>query len=125
MGLYERLLGIGEQVDPAELSARLDGVLLDNEDVGLAYKVVRDFFVFTNRRLILVNIQGVTGSKVEYMTVPYKSIVRFAVETAGTFDLDAELKIWVASTPEPIKRLLKKGTDVRGIQRALTAAVLT
>ena len=78
----------------------------------------------TERRVILINVQGVTGSKVEFLSVPYRAIVRFSVETAGTFDLDAELKIWVSGTPQPIERTLKKGTDVRGIQRALAEGVL-
>lgn len=124
MGLLDGLLGHGTEVDPAQLGKRLDGVLIPSETVSLAYKVIRDFFVFTDRRLILVDIQGITGSKVDYMSIPYKSIVRFSVETAGTFDLDAELKVWVSGSPVPIERTLKKGTDVRGIQRSLASAVL-
>lgn len=92
--------------------------------MGLAYQVIRDFFVFTNKRLILVDIQGITGSKVDYQSIPYRAIVRFSVETAGTFDLDAELKVWVSGSAEPIQKTLKKGTDVRGIQRALATAIL-
>jgi hypothetical protein len=124
MGLLEGLLGHGTQVDPQALAKRLDGILIDGEIVAFAYKVIRDFFVFTDKRLILVDIQGITGSKVDYMSVPYKSITRFSVETAGTFDLDAELKVWVSGSPAPIERTLKKGTDVRGIQRALAGAIL-
>lgn len=124
MGILGGLLGHGTQVDPEQLNKRLDGVLIPDETVQLAYKVIRDFFVFTNKRLILVDIQGITGSKVDYMSIPYRAITRFSVETAGTFDLDAELKVWVSGTGAPIERSLKKGTDVRGIQRALAAAVL-
>jgi len=54
---------------------------------------VRDGFLFTNRRLILVDKQGLIGKKVEYQSTPFKNVIRFAVETAGTFDLDAELKL--------------------------------
>lgn len=124
MGLFDGLLGHGSKVDPAELAKRLDGVLLDDERPDLAFKIIRDFFVFTQWRLILVDIQGLTGSKVDYMTVPYKAITRFSVETTGTFDLDSELKIWVSGTQVPIQKTLKKGTDVRGIQRALATGVL-
>ncbi|MGO7154760.1 PH domain-containing protein [Rhizobium leguminosarum] len=123
MGLFDGLLGHGSKVDPAELRKRLDGVLIDGEDAQLAYKVIRDFFVFTQWRLILVDVQGFTGSKVDYMSVPYKAITRFSVETAGTFDLDTELKVWVSGTATPIERTLKKGTDVRGIQRALATGI--
>ncbi|KTS03844.1 cytoplasmic protein, partial [Methylobacterium radiotolerans] len=94
------------------------------ETARLAFKIIRDVFVFTERRVILIDVQGVTGSKVEFLSVPYRAIVRFSVETAGTFDLDAELKIWVSGAAEPIQRTLKKGADVRGIQRALAEGVL-
>lgn len=125
MGLLDGILGHGTQVDGEKLAKRLNGVLIDEEEVHLAFKVIRDFFVFTNKRLILVDVQGVTGSKVDYQSIPYRAIVRFSVETAGTFDLDAELKVWVSGSPTPIEKTLKKGTDVRGIQRALAAAVLS
>lgn len=124
MGLLDGLMGHGSEVDPAKLAQRLDGVLIDGEIVQLSYKVIRDFFVFTNKRLILVDLQGVTGSKVDYHSIPYRAIVGFSVETTGTFDLEAELKIWVSGSPTPISKTLKKGTDVRGIQRALATAVV-
>ncbi len=123
MGLFDGFLGHGSKVDPTELNKRLNGVLIEGEEPQLAFKIIRDFFVFTQWRLILVDIQGITGSKVDYMSVPYKAITRFSVETAGTFDLESELKIWVSGTSDPIQKTLKKGTDVRGIQRALATAI--
>ena len=124
MGIFDGLLGHGSTVDPADLNKRLTGVLIEGETPQLAFKVIRDFFVFTQHRVILVDIQGMTGSKVDYTSIPYRAVTRFAVETAGTFDLDSELQIWVSGTNEPIKKTLKKGTDVRGIQRALATGVL-
>ncbi|WP_377296660.1 PH domain-containing protein [Rhizobium sp. SGZ-381] len=123
MGLFDSLMGHGSKVDPADLNKRLDGVLIDGEAPQLAFRIVRDFFVFTQHRLILVDIQGMTGSKVSYTSVPYRAITRFAVETAGTFDLDSDLKIWVSGSATPIERTLGKGSDVRGIQRALATGV--
>lgn len=123
MGLFDSLLGHGSSVDPSDLKKRLDGVLIDGEQPQLAFRIVRDFFVFTQHRLILVDIQGMTGSKVEYMTIPYRAITRFSVETAGTFDVDSELRIWVSGSDQPIQRTLGKGSDVRGIQRALATGI--
>lgn len=123
MGLFDSLLGHGSAVDPIELRKRLDGVLIEGEEPQLAYKVIRDFFVFTQHRVIIVDVQGITGSKVDYMSVPYRAVTRFSVETAGTFDLDSELKIWVSGSSEPIKKTLKKGSDVRGIQKTLAAGI--
>lgn len=124
MGLLDGLLGHGAAVDAASLERRLEGILIEGESIRLAFRIIRDLFVFTERRVILVDVQGMTGSKVEFQSIPYRAIVRFSAETAGTFDLDAELKIWVSGAAQPIERTLKKGADVRGIQRALAEGVL-
>ncbi|SFB59165.1 PH domain-containing protein [Rhizobium sp. NFR07] len=124
MGIFDGFLGHGSNVDPVDLQKRLEGVLIDGETPGLAFKIIRDFFVFTQHRIIVVDIQGMTGSKVDYMSIPYRSITRFSVETAGTFDLDSELKIWVSGADLPISKTLKKGSDVRGIQRALASGII-
>jgi hypothetical protein len=81
--------------------------------------LVRDSFIFTNRRLILVDKQGMTGKKVDYTSVPYRHIHRFSVETAGQFDMDAELKIWVTGHGEPIKKEFRKGVDIYEVQAIL------
>ena len=80
-------------------------------------------FMFTSKRLLLVDKQGLSGKKVEYLSIPYKSITRFSVETAGTFDLDAELKIWVTGTPEPFKKQFTKGVNIYKVQSLLAKAV--
>jgi hypothetical protein len=121
LGFISGLMGHGSEVDPAKLNQQLEGVLLDGERVQHAFKVIRDTFIFTDRRLILIDVQGMTGSKMDYLTIPYRAITRFSVETSGSFDLDAELKIWVSGSTSPIGKSLKKGTDVRAIQRCLAA----
>ncbi len=85
--------------------------------------MIRDLMVFTDRRMILVDKQGVTGRKVSYLTVPYRAITSFSIENAGNFDLDSELTIWVSGRPDPISRTLKRGADIRGIQRAIAATL--
>ncbi len=69
--------------------------------------------------------QGMTGKKVEYHSIPYKSISQFSVETAGHFDMDSELKIYISSNPTPIKREFRKGTDIVGIHKLLASYVCT
>jgi hypothetical protein len=86
----------------------------------LGFKLIRDTFIFTSKRLILVDKQGITGSKVEYLSVAYKSISRFSIETAGHFDLDAELKIWISSEATPsIIRKFDRSVDVYDVQKVL------
>ncbi|MCK8044759.1 PH domain-containing protein [Shewanella sp. 1CM18E] len=119
MGLLDSLMGNASEVNLDELTQELSPIMADNESLTLAYKVIRDMFVFTNKRLILIDKQGVTGKKVSYHSVPYKSITHFEVETAGTFDMDAELKIWISGQKDPLVKELKRGTDVVGIQKTI------
>ncbi len=119
MGLIAGLMGNASEVDIDELREQMGPIMADNETIELAYKEIRDMFIFTNKRLILIDKQGLTGRKVEYHSIPYKSITHFSVETAGHFDLDAELKIWISGTDAPVEKELKGGTDVVGIQKTL------
>ena len=81
--------------------------------------------MFTDKRLILIDIQGVTGSKVEYKSLPYKHISRFSLETAGTFELDAELKIWISSENSPtVSKKFNKSIDVYQVQKYLAEKVM-
>ena len=64
-----------------------------NENVFLSVKTIRDVAIFTDKRILVADKQGITGKKIEYYTIPYKSIVTYAIETAGTFDLDSEIKL--------------------------------
>ncbi len=123
MGFLDGLLGHGSDLSSAEVDAQVSGILVPGEPVRVAFRVIRDLFVFTDRRLILIDRQGLTGRKVAYLTVPYRAITSFSVETAGTFDLDSELEIWVLGRPEPIRRTLKRGADILGIQQAIAGSL--
>ena len=124
MGLLNAILGNASEVDLNQVRSEFSAVLCDGEELLNAFRVIRDMFVFTNKRLILLDVQGVTGKKREYLSVPYKSISRFAVETAGTLDDDCELKIWLGSDPTPIVKEFRRGTDIKGIQRMLAQRIL-
>jgi hypothetical protein len=125
MGLFSALLGNAGAVNNDKLNAEYGILLTDNETIELGFKLVRDTFIFTNKRLIMVNKQGLTGSKTEYVSVAYKSISRFSIETAGTFDLEAELKIWISSEQEPsIKHQFNKSVNVYDVQKVLAHYVL-
>ncbi|WP_111672015.1 PH domain-containing protein [Algoriphagus litoralis] len=120
MGLFSALIGNAGEVNADELKKKYDTLLIEGEDIEMGFKLIRDTFLFTNRRLILVNKQGITGSKTEYKSIPYKSISRFSVETAGTFELDAELKIWISSEQEPsIVKQFTKSVNVYQVQKVL------
>jgi hypothetical protein len=114
MGLLSNLLGNASEIDIAEIQEELSPVLLPGEAIGKGFRIFRDMFIFTDHRLIMIDKQGITGSKVSYHSIPYRSITQFAVETAGSFDADSELKIWVSGGGLPISKEFKKGTDVVG-----------
>ncbi|WP_264534958.1 PH domain-containing protein [Flavobacterium sp. N1736] len=125
MGIFSALLGNAGAVSQEDLIKKYGQLLTDNEEVEMGFKLIRDTFIFTNKRLILVDVQGITGSKTEYKSISYKSITRFSVETAGTFDLDAELKIWVSSELQPsIVKQFTKSVNVYEVQKVLAHHVL-
>ena len=122
--MFQGLFGHAAEVDAKGLQRELDALLADGEQVIQAFKIMRDLFVFTDKRLLLIDKQGMTGKKAEYHSIPYKSISHFSVETAGTFDMDAELKIYISSNSTPIQREFKRGTDITGVQKTLAKYVL-
>ncbi|HFI0240210.1 TPA: PH domain-containing protein [Streptococcus suis] len=125
MGLFSGLMGNASQKDNDKVEQDLADILLDTERVEMAFSLVRDLIVFTEHRLILVDKQGMSGKKVSYKSIPYRSISRFTVETSGHFDMDAELKIWISSATEPAETFqFKSDKSVIQIQQALAAAVL-
>lgn len=123
MGLLSSLLGNASEVDVAKIQNDLAPVLVPGEVIGKGFKIFRDMFIFTDHRLIMIDKQGLTGSKVNYHSILYRSITQFSVETAGSFDADSELKIWVSGGGLPITKEFKKGTDVVGIQKYLAYCV--
>lgn len=108
MGIFDGLMGNASELKPEDVQKEVAEIITSNEVVKHAFRVIRDTFIFTNKRLILVDKQGMTGKKTEYMSIPYKSITNFSIETAGTFDLDAELKIWISGNSVPLQRSLTK-----------------
>jgi len=104
MGLLSGLLGEASEVDIEAVERDFAEMLIDGEQIERAFKVIRDLVVFTNKRLILVDKQGLTANKVEYHSVPYRTITRFSIETSGRFDMDAELKVYVSGSSSPIQR---------------------
>lgn len=118
------LFGNATEVDARELNRDLEPVLIEGENVVRAFRIIRDLFVFTDRRLILVDKQGITGVKVEYHSIPYKSISHFSVETAGAFDMDSEMKLYISGNPNPIQREFKRGADIIGVQKTLAQFIL-
>lgn len=125
MKILNTILGNASEVSIEKLNDKYHRLLTDSENIELGFELFRDTFMFTNKRLILVEVQGVTGKKAEYRSFPYKSMSRFSLESAGTFDLDAELKIWISSATEPaVSKKFNKSIDVYAVQKYLATKIL-
>jgi hypothetical protein len=109
--------------DPQPIAAELAPILVDGELVHLAFRGMRDAVVFTNKRLIAINVQGLTGKKRDYSSLPYSKIQAWSIETAGTFDIDAELELWFSGLGK-VRLDFKGRVDIRTIGRLIGDYVL-
>ncbi|MCD9521629.1 PH domain-containing protein [Photobacterium carnosum] len=123
MGFFNAILGNAGEMDLADATEELSTILGQGEHIELAYKLVRDMIILTDRRLILIDKQGMTGRKVEYRSIPYKSITMYTVETTGHFDLDAALKLWISGQHEPMTLEFNGSTNVYALQGLLAAKI--
>ncbi|WP_347157396.1 PH domain-containing protein [Pontibacter chitinilyticus] len=125
MGLLSGMMGHASEVSIEKITDEFQPILITDETIERAYRLIRDMLVFTNKRLIIVNKQGVTASKKDYQSIPYGSIKMFSKESAGIADLDAELKIWLTGELEPtIRQDFKKGENINEAYRVLSRYVL-
>jgi hypothetical protein len=106
-----------------EIAGEVAPLLIGGENLVAAFRGVRDFIVFSDKRLIAVNVQGITGKKKDYTSLPYSKIQAFSVETAGTFDLDAELDLWFSGLGK-VRLEFKGQADIRQIGQMIAHYVL-
>ncbi|MEI7028371.1 PH domain-containing protein [Paenibacillus sp. y28] len=110
-------------VAEAPIPNDVNEILVEGEVPVAAFKTVRDSAIFTNKRLIIRDAQGFTGKKVEIYSLPYSSIHMWSTENAGGFlDDSAEIQLW--TKVGLIKVKLKKGIDIRRLDRIISSAVL-
>jgi hypothetical protein len=124
MGIFNAILGNASEVSLEDVAKEFEPILIDGENIEKAYKLIKDMFVFTDKRLILVEKQLV-GSKVDYLTIPYANVIKFSKESAGILDLDAELKIWIKDESAPIiKQFGKGGNNINEVYKILSKHIL-
>jgi len=111
------------EVDEKEAQKLVGELLIPNEDVVGSFKTARDMVIFTNRRIIAVNIQGFSGKKKDFTSLPYSKVQAFSFETAGTFDLDAELELWFSGLGK-VRFEFNSRFDVARFSKALGSYVL-
>ena len=116
MGLFNGIIGNASEVNLEKIQEEYGKLLGPTEKLEKAYKLIRDMILFTNKRMILIDKQGVTAKKVEYRSVPYRAITNFSVESAGHFDLEAELKIYISGMDTPIQKTFGTGVNIYEVQ---------
>jgi hypothetical protein len=125
MSIIQGLLGHASSTSTEEAKSEFGELLIRGEEVLSAYKWARDKIVFTTHRIIYEDVQGLTGRKRNYMSIPYGSIHKFSKESSGWLDLDAELRVWVRGETEPLKWEFRKDAAVNDIFKILSEGVLS
>ena len=104
-------------------AAQIAPMLIPGETIIGTYQTIRDGVVFTDKRIIAINIQGITGRKVDYTSLPYSKVQAYSVETAGMLDLDCELELWFAELGK-VKFEFMPHEDISNICRIISEYVL-
>lgn len=97
--------------------------LIEGETVLAVFKTIRDQVIFTNKRVIAANVQGFTGKKVDYTSIPYSKVQTFSVETAGTLDLDCEIDFFISAVGR-VRFEIRGGFDIVSFNRIISEYVL-
>ena len=103
----------------------VNGLLIDGEKVEMAFQTVRDQLIFTNKRIVSVDVQGITGKRKSFSTMPYSKIQYFSIQTPGFAEIipDSELFIMFSNT-FTAKFEFKGNVDIGKIGRMISAYVL-
>lgn len=118
-GSYHKL----KMINPSTIEKDVSPLLIKGEVILSAYQTIRDYCVFTNKRLIAVNVQGMTGKKRDYTSLPYSKVSAFSVETAGTLDLDSELEMYFSGLGK-VKFEFTGASDIVKIGQTISEFIL-
>ncbi|WP_252225968.1 PH domain-containing protein [Clostridium sp. ZBS2] len=112
-----------KQISNDDISKQIEPLLISNEIIVSSYKAIRDYVVFTSKRVIAVNVQGITGAKKDYTSLPYSKVQAYSIETAGTFDLDSELEMYFSGLGK-VKFDFKGNSNIVKIGQVISEFVL-
>lgn len=118
-GFYSRL----KKVDLNSFDKIVQDFIITDEEIVGAYQSIRDGVIFTSKRIIAINAQGVTGKKKDFTNIPYNKITTFSLETSGVFDLDSELEIYISGVGK-VKFQFTGSTNVKEICKIISLHTL-
>ena len=110
-------------IEPQDAREDFHKFIIDGEFIFAAFKSIRDQVVFTNKRIIAANVQGITGSKVDYTSLPYSKIQAFSVESSGTLDLDCEIELYFSELGK-VNFEIRGSFDLIGFNRHISEHIL-
>ncbi|WP_286267653.1 PH domain-containing protein [Thalassotalea atypica] len=102
----------------------ISAFLIDDEEIFASFKTIRDQVVFTNKRVIAANVQGITGSKVDYTSIPFSKIQTFSIETSGSLDLDCEIQLYISAVGK-VTFEINGSFDIVSFNRLISQYVLS
>ena len=112
-----------KEISTSAVRKEVNLFFVPGEEIVQAFQTVRDQVIFTNKRIIVVNVQGITGKKTSYFSYPYSKVQFFGVETAGVLDIDSEL-ILAFSNGAKLQFDFKSHVDIKGICATISNYVL-
>jgi len=110
-------------VKDSDFEGMISPMFVSGEQIIQAFRGIRDGVIFTNKRIFTVNVQGITGKKKDFTSLPYSKIQAYSVETAGVFDLDSELELWFSGMGK-VKFEFVASANVSEICRIISERVL-
>ncbi len=111
------------KINADSIADQIAPLLIPGENIIGAYKAIRDYVAFTDKRIIAVNVQGVTGKKKDFTTMPYSKIQSFSVETSGVIDLDSELELYFSGLGR-VKFEFSGSNDIVKIGQLISSFIL-
>lgn len=112
-----------KEIDKKEVREEVAGLLISGEKIMYAFQTIRDQVIFTNNRIFVVNVKGITGKKIAYFSYPYSKIQYYGIETAGLLDIDSEL-IVAFSNGEMLQFDFKSNVDIKTISSMIAKYIL-
>jgi Bacterial PH domain len=110
-------------VPTADLLPQVEAMLVDGEEIVAAFKAMRDSVLFTNKRVIAINVQGLTGKKIDFTSLPYSKVQAFSIETAGFLDPACEIDLFFNAIGM-VHFNIKGSFDIKSFNRILSSYVL-
>lgn len=112
-----------KSIELKEVRPEVEQLLVDGEKMMCAFKTIRDQVIFTNSRIFVINVKGVTGKKITYFSYPYSKIQYYGIETAGLLDIDSELLL-TFSNGHILQFDFKTNVDIKMINSLISKYVL-